>query len=186
MEPTKIQFRWMESEEVTRIADIDRSEQIRTGYQYIDGELRQSKVNWDTPAWSSEGSGGHSVAAHIQSCQEHLQRQGRMVGAFVDDKLVGIGLIQQAIEVGMAQLAFLHVSKSYRHCGIGKQLVKTLIAEAKQAGAKTMYVSATPSGSAVGFYLNQGFTPTDKPIPALFELEPEDIHMVKVLDREEN
>jgi hypothetical protein len=56
------------------------------------------------------------------------------------------------------------------------------MAEAKKAGAKRMYVSAVPSESAVGFYLSQGFEPTDTPIPALFELEPQDIHMVKVFE----
>jgi hypothetical protein len=41
-----------------------------------------------------------------------------------------------------------------------------------------VYVSATPSESAVGFYTSMGFTPTPDPIPELFALEPEDIHMI--------
>jgi hypothetical protein len=44
-----------------------------------------------------------------------------------------------------------------------------------------MYVSATPSESAVGFYLRHGFTPVADPLPELFELEPEDIHMARRL-----
>jgi hypothetical protein len=50
------------------------------------------------------------------------------------------------------------------------------------ASPSGMYVSAVPSESAVGFYQSQGFEPTDTPIPTLFELEPEDIHMVKVFE----
>jgi ribosomal protein S18 acetylase RimI-like enzyme len=102
-----------------------------------------------------------------------------MYGAFSGEKLVGIGLIQHDIEVGMAQLAYLHVSQGYRQQGIARQITATLIEEAKRAGARQIYVSATPSGSAIGFYLSQGFEPTDTPIPALIKLEPEDIHMVK-------
>jgi GNAT superfamily N-acetyltransferase len=182
MDTPKIHFRWMKPDEVTKIEDIDRSERIRSGYQYIEGELQQIKVNWDSPPWSIEGDGEYSVAAQIHFCREHLQRKGRMYGAFVDDKLVGIGLIQQAVAAGTAQLAFLHVSKAYRQCGLGRQIAEALMAEAKKAGAKRMYVSAVPSESAVGFYLSQGFEPTDTPIPTLFELEPEDIHMVKVFE----
>jgi hypothetical protein len=44
-----------------------------------------------------------------------------------------------------------------------------------------LYVSATPSESAVGFYTGQGFRPTEEVNEELFELEPEDIHMIKPL-----
>ena len=182
MDIAKIHFRWMEPREVTKIKDIDRSERIRTGYQYINGEFQQISVNWDSPPWSTEGNGEYTVAAQIRFCQGHLKRKGRMYGAFVDSKLVGLGLIQQSIAPQMAQLAFLHVSRTYRQGGVGRQIVEALIAKAKKAGAKSMYVSAAPSGSAVDFYLGQGFEPTAKPIPALFELESEDIHMVRVLE----
>ena len=94
---------------------------------------------------------------------------------------MGIGLLQPEIEAGTAQLAYLHVSSRYRHQGIGRHITAALIAEAKRGGAKRMYVSATPSGSAVGFYLSQGFKLADTPNPALFELEPDDIHMLKEL-----
>jgi len=42
-------------------------------------------------------------------------------------------------------------------------------------------VSATPSGPTVDFYRSRGFEPTDEPDPALFALEPDDIHMVLAL-----
>jgi N-acetylglutamate synthase-like GNAT family acetyltransferase len=60
-------------------------------------------------------------------------------------------------------------------------LVEEAIAQARRDGAERLYVSATPSESAVGFYLEQGFAPVKEPLPELYELEPEDIHMVKFL-----
>jgi hypothetical protein len=51
---------------------------------------------------------------------------------------------------------------------------------ARDAGHETLYVSATPSGSAIGFYRSEGFAPAE-PLPELFEKEPEDIHMIKRL-----
>lgn len=68
---TKIQFRWMEPDQVTKIKDIDRSERIHSGYRYVDGELQQIAVNWDSPSWATEGDGGYTVAAQIRFCQGH-------------------------------------------------------------------------------------------------------------------
>ena len=44
-----------------------------------------------------------------------------------------------------------------------------------------MVVTATPTGNTVRFYLGRGFQPMAEPFPELFELEPEDVHMRKVL-----
>lgn len=49
---------------------------------------------------------------------------------------------------------------------------------AHEDGATHLYVSATPTGSAVGFYTSKGFAPTDTPHPDLLAEEPEDIHMI--------
>jgi hypothetical protein len=41
-----------------------------------------------------------------------------------------------------------------------------------------MYISATPTGSAVGFYLAHRAVLADTVHPVLFEHEPDDIHLV--------
>lgn len=174
-------YRWLEADEVVKIGDIDRSERIRVGYAYENGQLRKMDVNWDAPAWFVEGDGDFTVASEIAFCREHLARNGRLYGAFSNEKLVGIGLLQPEIEPNVAQLAFLHVSREHRQEGIGRRIFAVLLDEAKKLGATQMYVSATPSESAIGFYLSQGFVPTDTLIPVLFELEPEDIHLRKNL-----
>lgn len=176
-----IHLRWMAPDEIDKLKEIDRSEKIRTGYRFTKGELIQLDVNWDSPPWGLEEDGEFSVAAEIRFCQGHFDRGGRLYGAFEEDNLVGIGLLQPNIAPKMAQLAYLHVSKLHRQHGIGQRIAQALFEEAKKSEADKMYVSAVPSGSAVGFYMSQGFAPTDSPIPALFELEPEDIHMVKQL-----
>ena len=181
MATSEISYRWMEPDEVSKLKDIDRSEKIWINYKYVEGQLQARDVDWDAPAWFTEGDGAHTVASHIRFCTEHLERNGRMYGAFHDQKLVGIGIIQPDVAAGTAQLAYLHVSNGYRQKGIGNRIVEELIAEARRTGAVKMYVSATPSGSAVNFYMSQGFQPTATPIPELFELEPDDIHMLMEL-----
>jgi hypothetical protein len=48
-------------------------------------------------------------------------------------------------------------------------------------GAASIYVSATPTASAVGFYLRQGCRLAHPVHPDLFAAEPEDIHLVRSL-----
>lgn len=79
----------------------------------------------------------------------------------------------------MAELAVLHVSRAYRRQGIGTRLLTEVLRLAKESGAQSIYVSAAPTGSAVGFYRSKGFEPTIEPHPELYEAEPEDIHMTK-------
>jgi hypothetical protein len=55
-----------------------------------------------------------------------------------------------------------------------------LTPEAQQAGVQMMYVSATSTASAADFYLNCWFEPAEEPNSELFELEPEDIHMMRI------
>jgi hypothetical protein len=44
-----------------------------------------------------------------------------------------------------------------------------------------MVVSATPSLNTVRFYRGRGFEPMVEPLPELYDLEPEDVHMEKQL-----
>ena len=176
---TEISYRWMQPEEVSRMSEIDRREQVTIGYEMEAGKLKAIDVDWDVPNWFAEGEGEHSVASKIAFCQDHLRRGGRMIGAFAEDRLVAMGLVTPDIRPGMAQLAYLHVSDGYRRMGIAGRLTREMVELARQGGAKEMYVTATPSASAVGFYRSQGFEPVAEPLPELFELEPEDIHMLK-------
>ena len=77
----------------------------------------------------------------------------------------------------MLQLKFLHVSHDWRGCGIGEQLYRTAREQARAMGAARLYVSATPSQNTIDFYLRLGFTVSTSPDPALYALEPEDIHL---------
>jgi GNAT superfamily N-acetyltransferase len=75
-------------------------------------------------------------------------------------------------------LSVLYVSRNYQRKGVGSLRAGEVARLARADGARRLYVSATPSGSAVGFYRSHGFEPTDEPNEALFALEPDDIHMI--------
>ena len=175
-----LEIRELETQEYERLADIDRTETIRIGYRMTDGSLERMDVDWDTPRWFPAGD-EHSVSRLVKFLHEHAERGAIALGAFDGERLAGIAMWQPDIAEGMDQLAFLHVSAGYRRHGIASELCDRLEALARSNGARTFYVSATPSGSAVGFYRSRGFRPTATPDPELFALEPEDIHMTKPL-----
>jgi GNAT superfamily N-acetyltransferase len=92
-----------------------------------------------------------------------------------------IGIVRPHIRPGIAQFAFLYVSNGHRGQGIGRHLSEQLERLAREEGDTTMVVSATPSLDTVRFYLHRGFEPTAEPLPELYELEPEDVHLQKRL-----
>jgi ribosomal protein S18 acetylase RimI-like enzyme len=87
---------------------------------------------------------------------------------------------------GLAQLTTLHTSQSHRRQGVARRLLEAVSKRAQAQGATALYVSATPSESAVGFYLSQGFQIAAEPNAEMFALEPEDIHLVRPLAAHES
>jgi len=118
------------------------------------------------------------VRGNIEAWRLHLERGGSLLGALDGPTLVGFAIYVPHLTETMAQFAVLHVSQGHRRHGIGSRLTREVVALAKADGAHALYVSATPSAPTVDFYRGHGFEVTLDPHPELFELEPEDIHMV--------
>jgi N-acetylglutamate synthase-like GNAT family acetyltransferase len=168
--------------DIKRIGEIDRSEHVTVSYIVCKGELHAEAVDWHVPRWFTLGHGDHHVQTLIEKNLPVLeQHDGVMFGALERGLLVGIAILRPKLQDDMAELSFLHVSRNYRRRGIATRLVSKVFALAKEHGTRRIYASATPSGSAVGFYLSQGFRLADKVHPDLFALEPEDIHMIREL-----
>lgn len=167
------------ADDVSLVAAIDRSEHVDVGYGVIDGLLtEQPVVMAEIPAWDPTGSGPHSVAAQIDFCADLVARGAVPLGAFDDERFVGLAVVDPSFEPRLAWLAFLHISRPDRRTGAASALWRAAAEVARDAGAESMYVSATPTGSAVGFYLRQGCRLADPVHPTLFAHEPEDIHLV--------
>ena len=175
-----IQYKQLQKLDVGRIAEIDRSEHVTLGYSMQDGRLVAEEVDWQVPAWFAEGP-EHSVQSMVEFLWPIVADGATMWGAFDGDQLVGVMVCRPHLTEDMAQLVFLHVSNGYRRRGIATRLTSECIRLAREDKAERLYVSATPSESAVSFYQKQGFRPVDKPHPELYELEPEDIHMIMKL-----
>lgn len=162
------------------LAAIDRSEHVTRGYRMVDGQLLAEAVDWRVPDWDHTGRGPYSVAQLVATWQPVVDAGGPLLGAFAGEQLAGLALLQPGLRPGLAQLALLFVSRPDRRQGIAGRLLAAVERLARPA-ARALYVTATPSASAVGFYLARGFVPTDASLPELFAKEPDDIHMVKPL-----
>ena len=180
-----ISYRNLEESQLSRLSEIDRTESIRVGFEVVGGRLVEKEVDWEVPNFVSDGEGEHSIAQQIEFCRNHLARNAVAIGAFDNERLIGIGILTPNIRPGMAQLAYLHVSADWRRLGIASAITRQLLQHARAQGLRRAYVSASPSESAVGFYRSFGFDLVEEPLRELCELEPEDIHMILELDAPE-
>jgi ribosomal protein S18 acetylase RimI-like enzyme len=173
-----ITIRHMAASELDRLGEIDRSEHVAREYSYRDGRLEARVADIAVPGWSPTGDHEHSVPSRIAAWRPLLDEGGTLVGAFDADAIAGVAIYRPHLTPRVANLAVLHVSRSHRRMGVASLLTDEVARLARADGARRLYVSATPSDSAVGFYRSYGFEPIDEPNEALFALEPEDIHMI--------
>ena len=176
-----LEFRGLDRTELSRVGEIDRRERIDVLYDQHGSELVARHGNFNASAWDMDAQGEHSVEAQVRALPYHVDKGGIALGAFASGRLVGIGVVVAHLRPGIAQLAWLHVSAPFRATGIGSHLSEQLEQIARTDGDSDIVVSATPSENTVRFYLGRGFQPMAEPLVELFELEPEDVHMHKVL-----
>lgn len=156
-------------DEIAKIGDIDRTEEISQNYVIKDGALELE----DFVVTAQSG-----LAGNIQEWRHYLDEGGALIGAFDESAMAAFVIYQPDLSPDMAQLAVLHVGRPYRRRGLGRTLSMKVIELARTEGKNQVYVSATPTRGTVEFYQSLGFQLTPTPDPELLALEPEDIHMV--------
>jgi GNAT superfamily N-acetyltransferase len=176
-----LEYRLLERRELSRVREIDRTETIRGRYVQRDETLELQAGDWSAPPWDLDGAGPHSVAALHAMLDSTMERGATALGAFAGARLAALGLVLPHVRPRVAQLVALYVNADERGHGVGGRLCDELERVARDAGDAEMVVSATPSENTVRFYLGRGFAPTAEPLPELYDLEPEDIHMWKQL-----
>jgi len=169
------EYRLLGREEIALIAGIDRTQSIDHIYYMRDDVLVCKSEHWDVPEWSPEGK-----ASRVRELEEIYDGGATFHGAFDGERLVGVSVLNHnalASSLDRLELAGLWVSHGYRRQGIGQRLVHRVIEQARARGARSLYVSATPSKSTVDFYMSLGMRLADPIDPGLYEEEPEDIHL---------
>jgi len=165
--------------ELARIGKIDRSERITQQYRQRGQMLELIEVDIDAPRWDEPGEA--TIEQRIDEWTRLVRAGGVPLGAFDGDHLIGFAVYMRASPETPASLAVLHVTKSWRRHGVGCELTNEVVRLARAEGVQRLYVSATPTRGTVDFYMSQGFMPLATPDERLFALEPDDIHMERVL-----
>ena len=160
------------------VAAIDRSEPVTVEYEVREGQIVERPVSTaHIPSWDPVGTGPHSLAAMLEFCRRVVADGAAFLGAFVNDEPAGVALIDPDYEPALSWLAFLYVSRPHRRRGVASALWEEAVTLTPDA-VDGLYVSATPTGSAVGFYLSRGCRLADPVHPTLYATEPDDVHFV--------
>lgn len=174
-----INYRQLTRDELVKYEQLDRTEQVDHIHYVREGKLVLEAEHWDVPDWSPE-----EKQRRIRSFQALYEKGATCFGAFDGETLVGISILDHTpvtTGVNRLNLSGLWVSHGYRAQGIGRRLFSLAAHEAQVRCARSMYVSATPSKNTIRFYRAMGCQMADPIDPELFEHEPEDIHLERVL-----
>jgi predicted N-acetyltransferase YhbS len=166
--------------DVSRLAELDRSEPVPMVYAVRDGEIVPLGHGEEIPQWS-----GAWLDGVVAFARRHLDSGGTGVAAFDGDQLGGVAVLggePVGDDPQMLPLAILHVGRGHRRRGVASLLFREMREEAARRGARRLYISGTPSEGALRFYLGQGARLADPPDPALLALEPDDVHLMLELD----
>jgi len=170
-----VQIRKLERQEIRDLWSIDRAEVVENVYHREGNELVLRPEHCDVMGWPP-GEPEH-YGPILLDC---FDGGGTFYGAFDGQMLIGATVLESRFigrEKDQLQLKFLHVSRRNRQAGLGRTLFEKAVAKARELGARRLYISSTPSENTVRFYLRRGARLADDLDAALFELEPEDIHL---------
>ena len=128
-----------------------------------------------TEQWNDE-----QKADKVDGLLRCIQQGGVVIGAFVDNSLIGFSSIPYGLfgsDNEYIQLEMLHVSYEFRGSGIGKALFYEICGYAKELGAKKLYITAHSAEETQAFYKSVGCIETVEVNQRLFEEEPFDCHL---------
>lgn len=181
-----ITVREMKPEEIVRIAEVNRSEQVKALYlaeRQDDGftlclrrEPKDPPIS--TPHWDEKG-----VKHRINLWRPELDKGGTMLGAFDEDRLAGFAILGPKRRDNSAQVAAMFVDSRYRRTGIGSLLKRELEKKAREAGITALYLYSNPTESSVNFYLKHGYKIISIVDKTLISHLPWDVVMAKELSR---
>ncbi len=121
----------------------------------------------------------------IKHLIDNIYEGGIVIGAFFDAELVGFLCIESVYfgeNLEYLELSYLHVSNEFRHLGIGKSMFKISCENAKQKGARKLYMGTHPGEETQRFYDSLGCVPALMLNDEIVEKEPLDLQIEYILD----
>lgn len=152
----------------------------------LDGFVRTQVVN---EVWRRSPEGYRLVSQPFvddwsperkrEKAHELLSPGYTVYGAFIEGRVAGFVQLNDALNDGRMIVRSLHVSREFRHRGLGRALFAQALAEAGARGASCLYISACSSRETIAFYRAMGCVLADPVIPELAEEEPFDLQLIR-------
>jgi N-acetylglutamate synthase-like GNAT family acetyltransferase len=148
--------------------------------QYVKRIYRKNESGYETVA--NEFVMDWSLAKKRQVARDLLSDDCIAYVARDDQgKILGFAGAFRELTEGYMVVYLIHVDMHERRRGLGRKLFEIVLAEAKKANAKGLYISVFPAEETVNYYLAMGCSIADNPIQKFAEKEPDDVQMVFVL-----
>jgi GNAT superfamily N-acetyltransferase len=173
---SQIIYRALQRNEADLLRFIDRSERIDGVYRKTGSSLLLEATLQMVAPWQRS-----ELDDYVSRLHAVLAAGGHAHGAWDASQLVAFAALDVAGVNGeptTLKLDLLYVSAGYRGRGIGRKLTELVAAQARSLGARTLYISATPTRGTVDAYLRMGAEVNPSPDPDLLAREPEDIHLI--------
>lgn len=162
-------------DDIDSLAAIDRSELMTQEFYLREGALVSEPRQLEVRKWS-----GDWLADVLAVARKHQAEGATLFGLYDGETLAAAAQVStqpMGPRSDTLQFTWLHVSRPYRRQGLATRLMRLCQDAARAQGARYLYISATPSNSAIGFYLSQGAYLNPEIDPEQFALEPDDIHL---------
>lgn len=173
----EIELRPLESTEIDLIwSHIDRRELITQMYWQNQDELEAYDCHHDVEAWDKE-----MLRKDPADLKKAYAQGAAFIGAWAGQQLVGICVVaRRPVESisGAHLLKYFYIDANHRSLGIGTKLMRAALESVQAFHGDALYISSIPTCNTVDFYINQGAELLVVPDPDLFELEPEDVHLL--------
>lgn len=158
----------------TLLSKFNRYQEIKRCWRKENGKWILKNIAF-IEQWDDNRKSG--IIKEFISC---IRDGGVVLGVYLEENLIGFSWIEPQLfgcKSEYLNLDSLQVSYGFRKQGIGRILFEKSCDEAKQLGAKKLYISANSSEETQAFYKAMGCYETIEINQELFEKEPFDCHM---------
>lgn len=168
------QYRSLTTCDAEKIAELNPEWFIHKAWRNVNGNLTLVDINY------LETDFPNGLSWHQEQMITSLHKGGRAVGCFLQNKMVGFG-VMNADKFGhdneYVLLDQLFISKEERGHGIGKTLFHMICQNAIELGAKKLYICAASAEETIAFYRSVGCKDASEVNQTLYELDPRDLQL---------
>ena len=174
----EIHYRNLNLDECEKIKEINPTQYIGKAWREIDGVHQLVNIDYLDGDWPN----GYEY--HIDHLKDTIINGGASIGAFEEERLIGFFTVNNLIfgeKYKYVLLDQLFIDLDYRNKGIGKELFKYSMEEAKKLGAQKLYICAGSAEETIAFYFSRGCVEVMEINNELYELDKRDFQLEKVL-----